>query len=77
MSHFRCNINLQTEGKPYPRTCARCGNGPCANTRQEFWAAFGELTTGRVYAIGITDNKEVVDDWRNMPDVKRLERVEL
>lgn len=24
-----CNNDLKNTGKPYPRTCARCGLGPC------------------------------------------------
>ena len=25
----KCNHQLRAEGKPYPRTCAECGLGPC------------------------------------------------
>lgn len=24
-----CNKTLQEQGRPYPRTCAKCGHGPC------------------------------------------------
>lgn len=31
-----CNNDLMNTGRPYPRTCARCGLGPCN-------ATFGEM----------------------------------
>lgn len=26
-----CNQTLQLQGKPYPRTCKKCGLGPCVS----------------------------------------------
>ncbi|SER54598.1 MULTISPECIES: hypothetical protein [Pseudomonas] len=28
-SHSQCQQELRAQGKPYPRTCAVCGLGPC------------------------------------------------
>lgn len=29
-----CNKTLQAAGRPYPRTCAKCGFGPCVGEAQ-------------------------------------------
>jgi hypothetical protein len=46
-----CNKALQEAGNPYPRTCAKCGLGPCVG-----YAAQPEYTGGSVsyYQVRIT-----------------------
>jgi hypothetical protein len=30
-----CNTDLKNQGVSYPRTCARCGKGPCHNSGRD------------------------------------------
>jgi hypothetical protein len=43
-----CNKDLIANGQPMPRTCARCGIGPCKKGAQ----ASGEPVSGSVKEIG-------------------------
>lgn len=48
-----CSITLRLQGKPYPRTCKKCGLGPCIAQpmAQRTW-------------VGLTD-----DDWKEIEDM--------
>ena len=63
-----CSITLRLQGKPYPRTCKKCGLGPCiaqpmAQPEQEpvAWRTFdGE---GGYDYRSYEDNESYADDW--------------
>jgi len=41
-----CSEALRAQGKPYPRTCKKCGLGPCIGKPQRTW-------------VGLTDEEKI------------------
>ena len=69
MQDSTCSITLRLQGKPYPRTCKKCGLGPCiaqptAQPEQEpvAWARYPRYT-GKAQLPEIVFKKPDGKDW--------------
>lgn len=49
-----CNNDLKNEGKNYPRTCAKCGLGPCPAAKRQENAALKAIA-GMVQKLSYRD----------------------
>jgi hypothetical protein len=55
-----CNEQLKTEDKPYPRTCAKCGLGPCKEVQRQGNAALKTIA-GLIQKLSYRDMMDLSD----------------
>jgi hypothetical protein len=69
-----CNHDLQAEGRPYPRTCADCGIGPCKkHGNGNSHAAVTPKDLARaILAMNYGALREVADDLARACKVKEV-----
>ena len=45
-----CSETLRAQGKPHPRTCKKCGRGPCVGKPQREWVGLTDEEIQFIYA---------------------------